>query len=98
MTWKVEFDDAAAKELRKLDRQIQKEILTYLRARIATDEDPRRFGRPLARDMGGLWRYRIRNYRIICNIEDDRLVVLVLRTGHRKNIYNKSVQGDPIFP
>ena len=87
MTWKVEFDDAAAKELRKLDRQAQKEILHYLRSRIATNDDPRRFGKPLAKDFAGLWRYRIRNYRIICNIEDEKLVVLVLRTGHRKVIY-----------
>lgn len=87
MTWTVEFDDAAAKELRKLDRQAQQEILRYLRERIATDEDPRRFGKPLSRDLAGLWRYRVRTYRMICYIEDDKLVVLVLRVGHRKNIY-----------
>lgn len=87
MTWIVEFDDAAAKELRKLDRQAQQEILRYFRERIATDEDPRRFGKPLSRDMAGLWRYRVRDYRMICNIEDDKLVVLVLRAGHRKDVY-----------
>lgn len=87
MTWSVEFDDAAAKELRKLDRQAQQEILRYFRERIATDEDPRRFGKPLSRDLVGLWRYRVRNYRMICNIEDDKLIVLVLRVGHRKDIY-----------
>lgn len=87
MTWSVEFDDAAAKELRKLDRQIQKDILRYLRERIATNEDPRRFGKPLSGDMVGLWRYRVRNYRMICNIQDDKLIVLVLRVNHRKSIY-----------
>ena len=87
MTWTVEFDDGAAKELRKLDQQAQQEILRYLRERIATDEDPRRFGKPLSRDLAGLWRYRMRNYRMICHIEDDKLVVLVLRVGHRKDIY-----------
>ena len=87
MTWIVEFDDGAAKELRKLDRQAQQEILRYLRERIATDEDPRRFGKPLSRDLAGLWRYRMRNYRMICHIEDDKLVVLVLRVGHRNDIY-----------
>lgn len=87
LTWIVEFDDAAAKELRKLDHQAQQEILRYLRKRIATDEDPRRFGKPLSRDLSGLWRYRVRNYRIICNIEDDKLVVLILRASHRKDIY-----------
>ena len=87
MTWTVEFDDAAAKELRKLDKQAQQEILRYFRERIATDEDPRRFGKSLSRDLAGLWRYRVRNYRMICNIEDDKLIVLVLRAGHRKDIY-----------
>ena len=87
MTWTVEFDDAAAKELRKLDKQTQQEILRYFRKRIATDEDPRRFGKPLSHDLAGLWRYRVRNYRMICNIEDGKLLVLVLRVGHRKDVY-----------
>ncbi|WP_373092763.1 type II toxin-antitoxin system RelE/ParE family toxin [Zhongshania sp.] len=87
MTWEIEFDDEGAKELRKLDRKAQQEILRYIRERIATNEDPRRFGKPLSRDMTGLWRYRVHNYLIICQIEDGRLVVLVLRVGHRKNVY-----------
>lgn len=89
MTWSVEWDDRAVKELRKLDRQIQKEILAYFRNRIATDDDPRRLGRPLSRALAGLWRYRVRDYRMICAIEDHRLVVLVLHVGHRKNVYGK---------
>ncbi|MBK8973566.1 MAG: type II toxin-antitoxin system RelE/ParE family toxin [Hahellaceae bacterium] len=87
MTWTVEFDDAAAKELRKLDRQAQSDILRYFRERIATDEDPRRFGKPLSGDLAGLWRYRVRDYRMICNIEDDKLIVLVVRVSHRKDVY-----------
>jgi mRNA interferase RelE/StbE len=87
LTWTVEWDDRAAKELRKLDRQIQKEILAYFRERIATAEDPRRLGKSLSRELAGLWRYRVRDYRLICNIESDRLVVLVLHVGHRKKIY-----------
>ncbi len=87
MTWLIEFDDAAAKELRKLDKQVQSDILKFLRERIATDEDPRRFGKPLSRSLAGLWRYRIRDYRLVCSIEDDKLVVLVLRAAHRKDVY-----------
>ena len=87
MTWSVEFDDTAAKELRKLDRHVQQEIFRCFRERITTDEDPRRSGKPLSRDLTRLWRYRVRNHRMICNIEDDKLVVLVLRVGHRKNVY-----------
>lgn len=88
MTWVVEFDDAATKELHKLDRQAQQEILRYFRKHIATDEDPRRFGKSLSRELTGLWRYRVRDYRMICNIEDNKLVVLVLRVGYRKDIYD----------
>lgn len=87
MTWAVEFDAAAAKELRKLDRQAQQKILRYLRERIATEEDPRRFGKPLTRNLAGLWRYRIRDYRVVCNIENDKLVVLIVRVAHRKDVY-----------
>lgn len=87
VTWTVEFDDSAAKELRKLDRQAQQEILKYFRERIATNHDPRRFGKPLSQNLSGLWRYRVNDYRMICTIEDHRLVVLVLQVGHRKKIY-----------
>ncbi|HID81931.1 MAG TPA: type II toxin-antitoxin system RelE/ParE family toxin [Chromatiales bacterium] len=87
MTWIVEWDDAAVKELRKLDKQIQREILHYFRERIVSDEDPRRLGKPLSGNKVGLWRYRVRHYRMICSIEDNSLVVLVLRVGHRKGVY-----------
>ncbi len=87
MTWTVEFDDAAAKELRKLDHKAQGDILRYFRERIATDEDPRRFGKPLSGELTGLWRYRVREYRMICNIEDNKLIVLVVRVSHRKDVY-----------
>lgn len=87
MTWTVEWDDRARKELRKLDKQLQKDILKYLRERIAVDADPRRFGKPLSYDKHGLWRYRIQNSRLICRIEDDSLIVLVVKVGHRKEIY-----------
>ncbi len=87
MTWNVEWDDGAVKELRQLDKQAQRDILKYFRERIAIDDDPRRFGKQLSRELTGLWRYRVRNYRMICNIEDDKLVILVLRVGHRKDVY-----------
>ena len=87
MTWIVEWDDAAVKELRKLDKQIQREILQYFRERIATKDDPRRLGKTLTHDKAGLWRYRLRDYHMICNIEDDRLIVLILRVGHRNKVY-----------
>ncbi len=87
MTWKVEWDDRASKELRKLDNQLQSDILDYLHDRIATDNDPRRFGKPFSYDKYGLWRYRVRDARIICCIEDEQVTVLVTRAGHRKDVY-----------
>jgi mRNA interferase RelE/StbE len=86
-TWRVEFGADAARELRKLGPEPQRLILTYLRTRIATAEDPRRFGRPLTADLKGLWRYRVGDYRIVAKIEADRLVVLVVTVGHRREVY-----------
>lgn len=87
LTWKIEWDDRARKELRKLDSSIQKEILSYLRLRIMELTNPRVFGQSLTGNKVGLWRYRVGNYRIICKIEDDILVVFVIGVGHRKEIY-----------
>ncbi|RVU37303.1 type II toxin-antitoxin system RelE/ParE family toxin [Rheinheimera riviphila] len=88
MVWTIEWDERAVKELKKLDKQIQRDILHYLKSRIATDESPRRFGKALLGDKVGLWRYRVKDYRIICLIEDGNLVVLVLKTSHRKEVYD----------
>ena len=87
MAWRVEWEDEAVKELKKLDTKAQRAIVRFMRDRIATDEDPRGFGDPLRKDLKGLWKYRIGPYRVICSIEDRRILVLVVRVGHRKNIY-----------
>ena len=87
MTWKVEFDDRALKELRKLDPQVQRQILRFLRQRVATPDNPKRFGKPLSGDRLGLWRYRVGSYRLICRIEEDRVLFLVLAVDHRKDVY-----------
>ena len=88
MAWKIEWDERAVRNARKLDVQTRQNIIRYLRERINTDEDPRRFGKPLLADMSGLWRYRVGDYRIVCRIEDDKMVVLILAVGHRRNIYD----------
>ena len=85
--WRVEFDRDAARDLRKLGAQTQSLILRYLRERIATDKDPRRFGHALNADLKGLWRYRVGDYRIVASIEDDRFIVLVVTVGHRREVY-----------
>jgi mRNA interferase RelE/StbE len=86
--WRVEFDRSAARDLRKLGHQGQRLVLTYLRKRIATTENPRRFGKPLTGDLKGLWRYRVGDYRIVAAIEEHRFVVLVVTVGHRREVYD----------
>jgi mRNA interferase RelE/StbE len=83
--WRVEFDRAAARELRKLG--VERRVLAYLRTRIAGSGDPRRLGQPLTGDRQGFWRYRVGDYRIVAAIEDDRFVVLVVTVGHRREVY-----------
>ncbi|HME59004.1 MAG TPA: type II toxin-antitoxin system RelE/ParE family toxin [Terracidiphilus sp.] len=85
--WTVEFDDRARRELRKLDAKVQQSILRYLRERVAGSSDPRQFGKPLRKNLAGLWRYRVGDYRLICRLEENRLVVLVLQVGHRREVY-----------
>jgi mRNA interferase RelE/StbE len=87
LTWKIEFKKSATKELRKLSTALQDDIVKYLKDRIATKEDPRRFGKPLSYDKHGLWCYRIQDARVICEIRNNELLVLVIRVGHRKDVY-----------
>jgi len=88
LAWIIEWDGRAVKEAKKLGVQASQEIVSYLKKRIATKEDPRRFGKSLVGDKAGPWRYRVGDYRIICRIEDNRLIVLVLAVGHRKEVYD----------
>ena len=87
MTWAYRFDERALKELRKLGKQAQREIIAYLDERIAGNGDPRRFGKGLKADLAGLWRYRVGDCRILCQIKDGELLVLVVAVGHRREIY-----------
>ena len=88
MAWSIEYDPGALKDLKKLDRTIQREILDYMEMRVATAAHPRNFGKPLRPSKFGLWRYRVRDYRIICELQEKRLVVLVVAVGHRSTIYD----------
>jgi len=86
--WAYSFDERALRELKKLERQAQKDIVAYLDKRIATQATPRRFRKPLRAELAGLWRYRVRDYRLLCQIKDELLLVLVISVGHRKNVYD----------
>jgi mRNA interferase RelE/StbE len=88
MPWKIEFSVEADRELRKLDPQHSKRIVKFLKERLATLDEPRSIGQALQGSrLGEFWRYRVGPFRLICKIEDDRLLVLVLRVGDRKEIY-----------
>ena len=91
MVWRIEFDPRAVKELAKFDRPIQRRILKVLRDRIATLDDPRSIGEALrGEELGRFWKYRIGAYRVICDIRDEAIVILVIRIGDRKEVYEKS--------
>ena len=88
MNWTIEFAPEAVRELDKLDRQVARRVLKFLRDRVAKLQDPRSTGSALkGSKLGEFWKYRIGDYRVICRIEDDRLLILVLRIGHRGEIY-----------
>ena len=90
MAWTVEFDAAAVKELRKLDPAIARRIVAFLRERVATLDDVRSIGEALRGDaLGEFWKYRLGDYRIVARIVDRRLVVIVVRIGHRREVYRK---------
>ncbi|HEY6393070.1 MAG TPA: type II toxin-antitoxin system RelE/ParE family toxin [Bryobacteraceae bacterium] len=88
MAWAIEYDPRVEKDLRNLAKRIQKEILDYMETRIAPLGDPKNFGKALRHSRKGLWRYRVRDYRIICEIQQDRVVVLVVAVGHRSKVYD----------
>jgi len=90
VTWKIEFVEAARKELRKLDKTAQDRILRFLRDRLTHAEDPRMLAKTLQGTHQGYWRYRIGD-RIIVKIADGKLLILVLSVGHRRDIYKRDI-------
>jgi mRNA interferase RelE/StbE len=87
LAWTIEFVPAAAKELRKLGRAEAARIIRTLEERIAPLEDPRSLGTPLKREHDGFWRWRIGDYRVIARIEEERVLILVVRVAHRREVY-----------
>lgn len=84
----IEFDPDALKELKKLDKPIQQRLIGFVKECVAPLEDPRSIGEALAgAKLGQYWKYRVGDWRIICNIHDKRIVVRVLRIGNRKEVY-----------
>ena len=87
MVWTIELTRTAERQIKKLDAPAQKSIARFLRERLKSAENPRQWGKPPQGDKRGLWRYRVGDFRLICDIQDDRITVLVLEVAHRKDVY-----------
>jgi mRNA interferase RelE/StbE len=88
LAWLIKFDPRAVKELKKIDKNAQKRIIDYLKKKVATQDNPRIFGKSLKGDKRGFWRYRVGDYRIICDLFDDQMIILVIKIGHPQSIYD----------
>lgn len=87
MAWKVEYTDIAERTIEKLDPQVRKRINSFFRERVVNSDDPTAIAEPLQGEFRGLWRFRVGDYRVICDIRRKYLLVLVLDVGHRREIY-----------
>lgn len=87
MAWRIEVANGVEKQLAKLGHNERRRIIRFLADRIAGSNDPRSTGAALAGDLSGLWRYRVGDYRVICDIRNNELVVLVVEVGHRREVY-----------
>lgn len=88
MSYRIVFTDRAKKQLKKLDKHTAALIIGWLEKNVEGSENPRQHGKALVENKSGQWRYRVGNYRIICEIQDTEIIVLVLEIGHRREIYN----------
>ena len=85
--YKVEFSERALKQIKKFDRNTTKLLMAWIRKNLEGCSNPRAFGKSLTANHSGQWRYRVGDYRIIAEIEDNRVVILVINIGHRRDIY-----------
>ncbi|MFZ4792437.1 MAG: type II toxin-antitoxin system RelE family toxin [Candidatus Competibacteraceae bacterium] len=90
MPWTVELTDAAVRATDQLGRQTRQRIQQFIGQRLQGTDNPRQTGKALTGNYAGLWRYRVGDYRLICRIEDARLVVLVVKIGHRSKVYQRN--------
>lgn len=87
MVWTIDYTDTAKTQLRKLDKQAARRILDFMDERVADRDNPRDTGKALTGPLGGLWRYRTGDFRVICEIQDGTLRVLVVQLGNRREVY-----------
>jgi len=89
LAWTIEYLSASRKQLKRFDPLVRKRIVSFMGERVATSIDPRSLGEPLAGEWKGLWRYRVGDFRIICKIEAEKVVVQVVKVGHRSSVYER---------
>lgn len=87
MAWTIEYAETAKRQLRKLDKVVARRIVDFMDKRVAPNDDARALGKALKGSLGDLWRYRVGDYRVLCNIQDGVLTVLVLQIGNRRDVY-----------
>ena len=87
MAWTIDYTGTARKQLLKLDKQTARRIVDFMDARVAPVDDPRSTGKALSGPLGGFWRYRVGDCRVICDIQDGAVRVLVVDIGHRREVY-----------
>lgn len=87
MRWELEWSLDAKKQLERLDRYTQRLIASWIQKHLLSGADPRVAGKPLAANFAGYWRYRIGDYRMVCKIIDQRILIIVMRIGHRSDVY-----------
>jgi len=87
LAWTIDYSQTAKQQLNKLDKPVARRILDFLDERVAKQDDPRNLGKPLTGPLGTLWRYPIGDYRVICEIQHQEVTVLVIRVGHRGEVY-----------
>ena len=88
VSWDYSFTEKARKQLQKLGHVPAQRIVRFLQTRVQDQEDPRQFGKGLSGDLGDFRRYRVDDYRILCEIKDQQLIVLVVHVGHRRDVYD----------
>ena len=87
MAWTIEYTQTARNQLKKLDRPVARRIVDFLDERVATLNDPRTLGKALTGPLGTLWRYRIGDFRVICEMQHQAVRILFVRVGHRGEAY-----------
>jgi mRNA interferase RelE/StbE len=88
LAWRIKYADSVLKQLKKLDKQIARQIIDYMSQKVAVLDDLKTQGKALTGELGELWRYRLGDFRIVCKIENELVTIIVLQVAHRSTVYD----------